>query len=284
MLAMWPPVARYAGLGLLVILLLSAVFIAGVDLPRLPAPGSVGSRITGGAALLLAVAASSLFGFVRSRGAKPTNRIDEQATERRNFMLAVGIACAIAAFAVISALAVPVTSLIILGVAAAWVLIWWPRSMRRLSTTTGVVIQRDPAIVFGFLGDFRSQLKYVPGVTSVEMLTDGPIGVGSQFRTQAWLRKGVYEVVEQITDYEPNTRYASTIVSSMRPNSGTVTFEPLPGGTRVSFRFESELSYSGAVLGMGLVRRILQRRLIAPRMMVWARVKKLLESETQPTT
>jgi len=240
--------------------------------------------VSGGVAVVLGLAAASLFATVQSAGARPSNRIDERSTERNHSLLAIGIACAIAGFSVIIALAAPVPALIILGAATAWVLAWWPRRMRRLSTTTGVVIERDPEVVFGFLSDFRSQLKYVPFVTSVDKLTDGAIGVGTQFRTRTKLPKGVYEGVEQITDYQPTYRYASSTVSSTHPNSGTATFEPAPGRTRVTFRFESELSYASALLGMGPLRWLLQRRMVDRRMKLWARVKQVLESETQLTS
>jgi len=279
---MLPPYVRYAGPGLLLILLLAAVLIALFDLSG--RPSNTASRVSGGVAVVLGLAGASLFATVQSAGTKPSNRIDERSTERNHSLLAIGIACAIAGFSVIIALAVPVTALIILAAAAAWVLAWWPRQMRRLSTTTGVLIERDTALVFGFLSDFRTQLTYVPFVASVEKLTDGPIGLGTQFRTRTKLPKGVYEGVEQITDYQPTTRYASTLVSSRHPNAGTAAFEPAPGGTRVTFHFESELSHASALLGMGPMRWLLQRRMVDRRMKVWARVKQILESETQPTT
>lgn len=273
---------RYSGVGLLLILLVAAVLVALFDLSG--HPSGAATRVSGGVALVLGLAAASLFATVQSAGAKPSNRIDERSTERNHSLLAYGIACAIAGFSVIIALAVPITALIILGAAAAWVLIWWPRRMRRLSTTTSVVIGRDPETVFRFLSDFRTQLQYVPFVGSVEKLTDGPIRVGTQFSTRTRLAKGTYEGVEQITDYQPTTKYASSLVTSTHPNSGTATFKPVTGGTQVTFRFESELTHSSALLGMGAMRWLLQRRMVDRRMKVWGRVKQLLESETQPTT
>jgi carbon monoxide dehydrogenase subunit G len=274
---------RSTGIRLLLILLLPAAFIGLMDLPGPAAPGGTASRASGGVALVLALAGGALFASGRAASIKPSNRIDEQTTERLRSTIAYGLAFAIAAFAVIIALAVPVQALTLIAVAAAWVLIWWPRSMRRLATTTGVVIGRDPEVVFAFLSDFRTQLQYMPGVASAEKLTDGPIGVGTQFRTRARLRKGVLEVVEMMTDYEPNARYASRVVTSTHPNAGTATFERVAGGTRATFRYESELSHTSALLGMGLTRWLLQRRMIARRLMVWARVKQILESQAQPT-
>lgn len=273
---------RSTGFRVLLILALAAAFIVVIDLPG--PPGSLGSRWSGGVAVVLALAASGLFAYVRNERSNPSNRSTERAIERLNSMLAFGLAFAVAAFSVIIALAVPITALIIMGAAAIWVLAWWPRRLRRLSTTTGVVIKRDPDVVFGFLSDFRTQVKYSPGVTSVEKVTDGPIGVGTQFRTRARVRNAVYEGVEQMSDYEPNTRYASSLVSSTHPNAGIATFEPIPGGTRVTFRFESELSHASALVGAGLTRWFLRRRLIERRGVMWARAKQILESETQPTT
>ena len=247
-------------------------------------PVNAVTRLAGGAAAVLGLAALGLFAYVQSARAQRSNRVDEHAVQRLNLLLVCAIALAIAGFAILLALGSLVWALIVVGVAAAWAVVWSPHRMRRDSTTTSVVIGRDPAVVFDFLSDFRSQLEYAPDVVGVEKLTDGPIGVGTQFRTKVRLRSGTFEATDQITDFEPDVRYASSVVPAVHPNSGTAFFEPVPGGTRVTFRFDYELSYVEALLAAAFMRWRVRQRIIARRQVVWARVKQILESRPQPTT
>ena len=52
-----------------------------------------------------------------------------------------------------------------------------------------VEIHRPPEQVFDELVDLRSELKWNPDVQSMEKITEGPIGVGTQFRAK-WKQSG----------------------------------------------------------------------------------------------
>lgn len=47
-----------------------------------------------------------------------------------------------------------------------------------------VNIERLPEEVFDYLVDLRNELKWNPGVESMEKITDGPIGVGTRYRAK----------------------------------------------------------------------------------------------------
>jgi len=170
---------------------------------------------------------------------------------------------------------------LISGFAMLWTLAWLPRRMRSISVRTSIVIQRETPTVFAFVTDSRNDPRYVPEVEAVEKITDGPIGLGTQFRSRMRLPKGVLEGVEEITEYQPPDQMASRIVTAMRPNLGVLTFEAIPEGTRLKYRFDTEIAYGSALLNQGLMRWLIQMDLRSRRKAVWARLKKLMESDAE---
>jgi len=177
----------------------------------------------------------------------------------------------------------PKVGLIILGVAAAWVLLWSPRALRQVGIRTKVVIQRDPSVVFAFISDFENEPKYLPGM-EVEKITTGPIRSGTQFRSRFQMPNGItFEGIEEIVDFEPPTRLTSRVASGLRPNVDVITIEPVSNGTLLKYRFETELTYPNAIIGLGLLRWLTNIELWNRRRAAWARVKQILESG-QPST
>jgi uncharacterized protein YndB with AHSA1/START domain len=221
--------------------------------------------------------------FVASRGnaRAQAKQIDEMAVERFNKSVAFASVTAIDTMAVLLSGASgssPRTGLIILGVAAAWVLLWSPRALRQVGIRTSVVIQRDASVVFAFISDFENEPLYIPGI-EVEKITSGPVRSGTQFRSRMHLPNGgTFEGVEEIVDYEPPTRLTSRVSSGLRPNFDITTFDPVERGTRLRHRFDTELTYPSAVIGMGLLRWITAIEMWSRRRAAWARVKQILES------
>ena len=61
--------------------------------------------------------------------------------------------------------------------------------------------------VFGIFSDFHRAAERVDGIESIEVLTDGPIGVGTKFReTRIMFGKSSTEEME-VTSFEPNQSY-----------------------------------------------------------------------------
>lgn len=170
------------------------------------------------------------------------------------------------------------TALQSVAIFVVWTLVWVPRWTRRLTTRSSAVVNRDPATVFAFITDGTNEPRYLAPVESVEKLTAGPIRSGTQFRGRVRLGRWPEEHISEIVDYEPNTRMASRIVDTLRPNFDLLTFEPVQGGTLVKHRFDSELPYNTALLGSSAFRWFLKRRILAVRMQGWATVKQILET------
>ncbi len=206
-------------------------------------------------------------------------QLDEAATERFSQALAYLAVTTTDMLAVLFAgIASPKVGLTILGVAAAWILLWSPRALRQVVIRTGVVIQRDSSVVFAFISDFENEPKYLPGM-EVQKITSGPIRSGTQFRSRFHMPNGTtFEGIEEIVDYEPPTRLTSRVATALRPNVDVVTFEPVTQGTLLKYRFETEVTYPSAIMGMGPLRWLTSIELWNRRRAAWARVKRILES------
>ena len=191
-----------------------------------------------GVSLLLGIA--GLLSAIRglSLGPKPGQPFDAQRFERqgRSMVLAFAFIIGVVALLVAATISRPV-GLFIVGVAAVWVLLWTPPSLRRVEAKSSVLIQRDPATVFSFVADAHNLPLYVPTVLSVEKLTEGPIGPGTQFHSKMQLTPATTtEAIAQIVDYEPNRRMTSRVISGATPNLDVITITPADSGTLLSAR------------------------------------------------
>jgi hypothetical protein len=211
----------------------------------------------------------------------PKGRVDERVQIQSNESSTLFMAGLIDAMSLIVAIRITSLALVISGLAILWTLGWLPRWMRGISVRSSVVIQRDAHTVFSFVADQRNTPKYAPELESVEKITEGPIGVGTQFRSRMRLPNGVFEGVDEITEYQPPNRIASRLVTALRPNADILTFEAIPEGTRLTYGFDTEITYAGALMNQGLMRWLIVMDLGSRRKAIWARLKQLLESHAE---
>ena len=101
-----------------------------------------------------------------------------------------------------------------------------------------VVIERPVEEVFEFLLDLEKIIRTVdPNVESVERTPPGQIGPGTTFRVQRTTRGRAAEVTRYMA-VEPDRKIEfEARVGPVAP-TGSLTFEPANGGTRVTFRGE----------------------------------------------
>jgi carbon monoxide dehydrogenase subunit G len=234
----------------------------------------VGALCLAGVVVIVAV------GIRRER--KVAGRVDERVQMQSNdssSLFMAGLIDLIALFIAVRPRPHPQVTLVISGLAILWSLIWIPLWMRRIGTRTSVMIDRDPATVFAFVSDFRNEAKYQPSISAVEKITDGPIGPGTQFRTRVELPSGPFEGVDEIVDYQPPYRVTSRVANALRSNVGVLTLEAVPQGTRLRYSFESEITYSNALMLQGLMRWLMTLDMRSQRNAGWARLKQLLESQ-----
>jgi uncharacterized protein YndB with AHSA1/START domain len=210
--------------------------------------------------------------------------IDEAGVNRGATTMAYGVDLLIDSLAFQLAIARPVAGLILLGAAATWLVVWTLRSIRSSSISSSVVINCDPATVFSFVANDENQPRYISMVESVEKITDGPIGPGTQYRGRVRLGPAkVFEAVTEIVEYELNSRLTSRVLAQS-PNLDVFTFEPVANGTLMTLRFESETSYINSLFGVAALRWNEKHRILTKRNESWARLKQILEGGQAPSS
>src|SRR5262245_21494645 len=96
------------------------------------------------------------------------------------------------------------------------------------------VINRPVEEVFAFLSNPENYPKWVSGTSEVKITSEGPIGVGTTYRSVVTFLGRRIEGEIEFTEYEPNRGYALKTISGPFPLEDSVTFERVEGGTRVS--------------------------------------------------
>jgi uncharacterized protein YndB with AHSA1/START domain len=104
-----------------------------------------------------------------------------------------------------------------------------------------VVIDAPVEDVFDLVADERNEPTYNPRIVSAEMVSEGPVGVGSRFvaRPRGMGRTG--EMTLEILDYDRPHRLHNRVRSSYMQVDGSLTFEEVDGGTRLSWDWDMAL-------------------------------------------
>lgn len=106
--------------------------------------------------------------------------------------------------------------------------------------TISAQIAAPVAKVFQLASDAPNWAGRIKGITKVEMLTDGPVGVGTRFReTRRMFGKNATEEME-FTAFEPNRGYTLGCQSCGCQYASTFRFEEADGGTRVTMDFDAK--------------------------------------------
>ncbi len=101
---------------------------------------------------------------------------------------------------------------------------------------TSILLPCPPQEVFAFLSDPQKLLLWQSSLLQSEMLTEGPLRVGSRFRELRRMGPRESEIRAEITDFETNRRLATRTETSPQ---ATVRYalEPEDGGTRLHYEF-----------------------------------------------
>lgn len=93
--------------------------------------------------------------------------------------------------------------------------------------------------VFGIAADFEGAADVIDGITRVEMLTDGPVGVGTRFReTRRMYGREATEEME-VSEFVPGERYALGCESHGCRYRTVFHFRPAGDGTEIDMEFEA---------------------------------------------
>jgi hypothetical protein len=142
-----------------------------------------------------------------------------------------------------------------------------------------IMIHRPVEEVFDFVADERNEPRYNPRMVRAEMLTPEPVGLGSRFRAEmrTWPRPVVMNV--EFTGYDRPRRLASTTRLSTMDIQGTLTFDPVPVGTRM--RWSWQMRPRGLLKLLTLVMAGIGRR---QEEAIWTGLKRVLEAQEAPSS
>ena len=140
-----------------------------------------------------------------------------------------------------------------------------------------IVIDRPIDEVFDFVADERNEPRYNPQMTRAEMVTQGPIGVGSKFHS---VMTGVRaaDMTIEFTEFDRPHRLASATHMSNggMDITGTLHFEAQGQSTKMKWLWNIEPRGFLKLLGP-IVRRMGERQELA----IWTGLKKVMEAEAR---
>jgi uncharacterized protein YndB with AHSA1/START domain len=140
-----------------------------------------------------------------------------------------------------------------------------------------IVIERPIDEVFDFVADERNEPRYNPQMTVAEMVTQGPIGVGSKFHCVMTGARAADMTIE-VTEFDRPRRLGSTTHLSNMDINGTLLFEPQGRSTKMKWLWNIEPRGFLKLLGP-MVRRMGERQELA----IWTGLKKVMEAQSQPS-
>ena len=103
-----------------------------------------------------------------------------------------------------------------------------------------IVIARPVEEVFDFVADERNEPRYNPDMLRAEQVSSGPIGVGTRFEAEARARGGTAVMAIEFTEYDRPRRIAEVTHLTSMEIRGTLTFDPVPEGTRMRWSWDVE--------------------------------------------
>jgi hypothetical protein len=229
-------------------------------------------------------------GLAHMRNSGP---LDEAALLRQIQFTALGLLALVFGAASLTAIASLQIASLLLGLVAAWILVWIPRRIRTRRSHGEFQVRCSPSRAFEFVSDRRNVPRYVDEVESSELLTSLPIGVGSRFRERVrtpevkdqlfgTIPSGVMEGEEQIVAFDPPTRLGLEIIGS-RKSGGVWTFAQADGGTTVHFESAFEYALADAWLGVRFHPSTRRTEVILAglRRRWYERLRELLEEKTK---
>jgi uncharacterized protein YndB with AHSA1/START domain len=142
-----------------------------------------------------------------------------------------------------------------------------------------IVINRPLEEVFDIVADERNEPRSNPRLLRAEQTSAGPIGVGTRFRAEVAARGRPIPMTIEYTAYERPRRLASSTNMASMDIRGTLTFDPVPTGTRMRWSWELRPRGLYKVL-TPLVAWVGQRQEAAN----WAGLKRFLEGQAGPAS
>jgi uncharacterized protein YndB with AHSA1/START domain len=101
--------------------------------------------------------------------------------------------------------------------------------------TGEVTIAAPVSEVFDMVADERNEPRYNPRIVRAEKVTEGPVGRGARFVAEPKGMGARGEMTLEVLEYERPHRLHNVVLSSYMQVDGTLTFQEVDGGTRLSW-------------------------------------------------
>lgn len=136
-----------------------------------------------------------------------------------------------------------------------------------------VTIDAPISDVFDLVADERNEPRYNPRIVRAGKLSEGPVGAGTQFVVEPRRMVTNDTMTLEIVEYDRPHRLHNVVSSSYLRVDGTLTFERVAGGTRLSWDWDTTLVGPVRALSplLSLIGPRLERR-------NWVGLKKFMES------
>src|SRR5438094_9713659 len=95
-----------------------------------------------------------------------------------------------------------------------------------------IEIARSPADVFAYVDDLSRHGEWQDQIVSTQVETEGPTRVGTRATDKRRLPGGERDITYEITEHEPPRKASFRGVNGPVRPTGTITVEPLDGGSR----------------------------------------------------
>jgi hypothetical protein len=136
-----------------------------------------------------------------------------------------------------------------------------------------IVIARPPEVAFDFVADERNEPRFNPRMTSVDKLSDGEIGLGTQFRAEVLSGGKPRSMVIEYVNFERPHRLGSRTIMSGMVILGELTFEGVGDTTRM--RWAWNMQPTGALRLLKPLVVLMGRR---QEREIWTSLKRCLET------
>ena len=108
-----------------------------------------------------------------------------------------------------------------------------------MKVEASAVIERPLDEVFALAADPKNDPLWALAVAEARQTSEGPLAVGTTYEQVLRLLRRRLRITFEVTEYEPNRRlHIGRFSGRLRAAVGRRTFEPVPGGTRVTFAGE----------------------------------------------
>ena len=136
-----------------------------------------------------------------------------------------------------------------------------------------ILIGRPVDVVFDFVADQRNEPQYNPRMVRADKVSGAPVGKGTVFRSAARSMGRAADMRIELTGYDRPARLDSSTTMSQADMDGTLTFEPVPAGTRM--RWTWDVRPKGA---FRLLAPVIGRLGSRQERAIWSGMKRYLES------